>query len=655
MEIFKWIKNNKYNVTIFVAFFVTFLIFANNVYDYGLHYDEVNRLNPLFPIFFDTAADNSQGIWSINIGNSNIPIVYKEYISSLSTFYMLPLVLFDNPITGLKTLYIIYFLVSVFFVYIYVRRFNYNVALLASIYLLINPLIYPDVFYGFSRTFHMLFLITSFYFFERYYKTRKLYNLFWGVFIICLGANFTFYMIWNIVALALTSLILDGDLWKEIIFSFKALMVAIFSIAIGLFNFVVYNLFNGFPTVKKLFAYIFNTKDFSMDGVSNESLKESLKLTLDKLDYMLNDCLEIYIVILGLLVFLWVLLASLKRYKGMDLNRHAFYPILVLLFTIGCILISPKPRFAYHWLMLSPAFELTLALSVIVVSKYLIKNKWIMQIVSIILCIFMCALLNSKIKEHKIAVEEFHLSKDYEYLKEYFERNRIDDNQILYFEWGIDAPIYFSSQGKIGASNKKYFSYMEADKEKIENKLQKDLAEITFQDIYVPLYKDQDCYLNFMSENVINFLEGNSLKFSVIESEWMEDINLYKIEKDEMYYEKTLDQNTLRLIKNDTFKMVPASFKGFVESVIPSNNKERNKLWGWCFLPDEIISHLFIIDESEKIVGEVSYGNLREDVGKVYPENLEMARCSGFSGSFAEKMKYILVITQENNVYRWEP
>ncbi len=649
-------KKSYCDLALAMVLFICFLVMTNHVYDYGLHFDEVNRLNPLFALFNPAAYPNEQAIWSISLGSIKIPMMYKEYISSLSTFYMLPIVLFRNPIIGLKTMYIVYFGVEISSVYLYLKRFNKNFALGVSLILLTNPLIYPDIFYGFANCFHVIFIILSLYQFEKYYQTNALKNLFGGIFFICFGTNLSFYTIWNVVALLLSSMLIDFPLWKATLKNIKAIIVILSGAFLGLFNFILYNLLCGFPTVIKLFKYIFSTNEFEMDGVSNESLYESIIVTLKKVDYMLNGKLSIYIVLITLIISFWTLLAILKINKKTKIDRHTFYPILIVIFTIVCLLISPKPRFAYHWLRLSPALEILIVLSFVLLKRcffgHLHSLPYIATAFFLIFAFWQC---NEKVRDSKVAVEKFHLSNDYEFLANFFKRNDVRNEQIFYLEWGIEAPVYLATKGMVAGNGKPYYKLMTMDEPEILSELMQMLSIISVSDAYIPLYKNQTHPLNQnIYPTVVRFLEECSLGYSIIEEAWLEDILLIKVHSDSDYFQNIAVLNAYNEYHTKNIVELPQSgFQGHVEGTTCQSGLLLSDIWGWCFIENEQIEFMLPLDVDGTVSGLITCNLPREDVYQAYGEST--SENAGFRGVCNGKtsIESIIIGTKEGNLYRW--
>lgn len=654
------------DIIVGIGLLISIFIFLNNVYLYGLHYDEVNRINPLFALFNPDALPNNQAIWSLKIGDISIPIVYKEYISSLATFYMFPLIFFKDSFIGLKSLYMIYHVIAIISVYIYLKKHNRVLATGVSVLMMVNPLIFPDVFFSFANFFHAIFLVLSLHFFEKFYKTQSAKSLFLGCFFICFGANVSFYTIWIIVAMFLSSLIIDFPFYKTLLKQAKIWISLFLGICFGLFNFILYNIMTGFPTVRTLLEYIFSTDEFEMDQLANTSFKESLQVTLSKLNLLLNDKLYIYAILICLMLLFWMSLFVLKITKKLSIDKHYFYPILIFAITLFCIFISPKPRFSYHWLRLSPMFEISIVLSLLLIYHIFFKDKVIIGKLLLILCFSICASWMffqsiQKIESKRISVSDYQLSTDYRRLTDYFINHNIDNSHIMYLEWGIDAPIYLLTKGSYNDLEKDYFSYMNMDNDKLFNNHKYKFYNLTKHDLYIPIYKSKEPILHFdvIQDTFLDFLDAYNINYSIVDELFLNDIDLYKLSKDETYISKVFYSDTnlsLESIKSEDVLPVPQNLRGYLESNMSlSQNSETQELWGWVFLEDEseIIKSLFPVDVSNKPCGYIEYNQQRDDVYNEY--KIPSAKNSGFIGLCTPSSIDSFLIITNKNIYKWKP
>ena len=99
-------KQQERNLTWIISVVVFIFTVAVNLYlfrgstRHGMEFDEVYRLNNMFPIFRDGVYPYNQAICSLDLGGLSIPLMYKEYISSLHLLPLVPAVFFrDTSVT----------------------------------------------------------------------------------------------------------------------------------------------------------------------------------------------------------------------------------------------------------------------------------------------------------------------------------------------------------------------------------------------------------------------------------------------------------------------------------------------------------------------------------------------------------------------------
>jgi hypothetical protein len=107
-------KANKIKSTlvILILFAIIGFLFRGSL-DYGLQFDEVFRINNLIPLFNPEAYPYNQSIFDIHVFDVSIPLMYKQYISSVAIIPFLPICFFDNYLFGLRFLEFFYFFMSI--------------------------------------------------------------------------------------------------------------------------------------------------------------------------------------------------------------------------------------------------------------------------------------------------------------------------------------------------------------------------------------------------------------------------------------------------------------------------------------------------------------------------------------------------------------
>lgn len=633
-SVLKFIKNNKEKVIFTGVMLLVILLLMRDIFEYGIFYDEVNRYNPIFPIFNKSAGENEQAIWSIQIFGRTIPMMYKEYISSMKTFWILPILLFKNPMLGIRIWYIICFIIEMMMLFSFLYRYDAKFALAVSVLVMVNPLLYPDFNYGFAYLIHFIFLIGGIYFIQKYLSKEKNIYLFLSMFIFALGANISFYFIWTLAAMIVASLVLNHDIWFGIFKKVKSLICAILGVFLGMFQFVLYNILNGFPTVKVFLKNIFDHSNFEMDAVKQETFGEGLLTVIKSWNKLLNGMLAFYIVIMILLLVVWIFLA-VKR-KQFNIQKYYYYPILVLFLSLLFILISPKPRFAYHLLHLSPWFEISLILGMVC----LFKNKKINYLLFVGFMLF--SLINSEIKveKRKTAVNTQNISSDIFDLTDYFENNDVISQDIWFLEWGLEAPVYFLTKGEISDQQKDYYALLDMNYDDCKDFIYNSLLYDRNAETYVPLYTHTNTGLGYdkVKSAFLDVLQEYKIPNErIIYSEKAEDIELYFIDASNLEFSTDILIDRENIIETSDYNYA-------VESREQSGETQIIK--GWLYLNSSEIDTILICNEDYQVIGFCDYGIERSDVYAAYGKGYK----SGFNMKLKSDENYKIIAVSVDGV-----
>ncbi len=628
----KYVKKNYTDIIVFISVTLVVVLFMSDILQYGIHFDEVNRYNPIYAIFNKDAYPNNQAIWSIELFGRDVPMMYKEYISAWKTFYYLPIVAFANTFVATRVFYVVCFVVQVLVLYYYMKRINSDLAMSVSLLVMLNPLLYPDFNYGFASLSHLFFLIIGVWLMEKYYTKDKTRYLFFGLFVLAFGASFSFYFIWTIVALVVSSFIINFDVWKNTVCKIKSILAAFFGVILGLFPFVSYNVLNGFPTVKVFLTNIFAHDEFQMDHIQEESFLDGLKATFSRVDFMLNDRLELYIILCVVNIIIWAILAVLFVRKKTEMSKYNFYPVLILVITIACITISPKPRFAYHWLHVVPFFEISFVLGVYYICKLVIPKYYKVLVCSIIGILVLFDGFNgyAKTQGRKTSVDKHNISMSIIDINDYFIDNGITSEEILFLEWGLEAPIYFLNRGEIADANDKlYYSLMDLETEQIEGILFDRLLKKNNKTIYIPLYDAQNIALSYdrVREALLNVLEEYNFEYEIIDY-YDEEVNNLDLFIVDVNMDNAFSANDIEKIDNIDQLEVADNAKIQVESIENIDNYQVVR--GWMFVEGIIIKNVYLCDSEGNITGIANYGIDRGDVYEAMGKVSE-ARNSGYS------------------------
>ena len=446
---------------IIVSISITLVLF-NGSFEQGMCFDEVFRINNIIPFINPAAEPYDDSIYSIKLFDYKIPLMYKAYISSAGLILALPLALFDNYLIGLRTLYIIYFLLSIFIFYIVARKFIGSFyAFIVSMLILTSPLFFPEVRVGFAHSHHIAALAISFYLFYLYILSKKLRYLFSASFVLFFYANMLFYFMWTIAGVFIASIILFPNYWKDIIKSAGAIFALISGAFLGCINYVIYNISEGFPTLKPLIYRLFLPEKYQpIDFRNLPPLSEDVKIKLFTIFPSFFDKFgAFYLAIIVITTAIYaILIIYLIKKKQASKYKKAYFAILAFWLILIFILITPNTTRAGHYVYLCPFLELSLVSLAFILKdfsrnscknvkiKIRLPNLFVVLILSIVLVNFYVSY-----KE----VEEINRTKGTGYfspaifeLNEYILNNKIHSEDIIFLEWGTYAQLYFLNKGQ---------------------------------------------------------------------------------------------------------------------------------------------------------------------------------------------------------------
>lgn len=521
---------------IIVTFFMGYL-------DYGLHFDKVNRLNNIISIINPNAYPINQTIFNLPFFGKEIPLMYKAYISSITDLRYLPLYFFDDYYIGLKLLDLAFFILTIFFSYKIIRKYT-NYTYIFALLLIVNPLLYPQILFGFVYNMHILFFIYASDLLYRYYSydQSNRWLLFGGTFLLFFSCNFFFYNTWILAAIFVISLLFFRKQLKKSTHSFKDLFVIASAFFIGLFNYITYNLYNGFPSISPFFLRLFSRQEYNENPIDAKLAKPFIEDIVYKLTKVIPRLYGEYsnLIFISfsivLLAYIFISVILLKR-KIADKYKYYFIPIVGLVIVIALILLSPKTFRADHYIRLSPLLELSIISIVILYSK-VFASIWTKRISTAFLFLFLSLnifMSYNSIQKASINKGTVNFSPAIFDLNDYLNANNIDYNNIIFTEWGFHAQLYFFNKGEVIINNIQY---------KLRNKKDPELSELVRSNLiaileerkevsklYFPVSTVKLKYVSDALLKVVNKMGGKVYKQKVFyERSGQEVMYLYRVE-----------------------------------------------------------------------------------------------------------------------------
>ena len=550
-----FIENKRDFISLVLLVFLILFLFRGYL-DYGMNFDEVLRLHNIVPILNENANGEpfGQSYYDLNIMGLRIPLVVKEYISTTGPLFYLPIGLFNDYKTGVRTVRLIYFIISVIVFYLIFSRYNFFIAFFSSLLIVTSPILYPDIRFGFTDACHVMAIALAFLCFDRFFnKSKKPFYLFLAFFILAFSANYLFYFMWVNVALCLASFIFFYDYWFIVIRSFKSMALIITAVILGLFNFVLYNVMNGFPSVAPFFLNLFNKEEYNKKPIDFKplpSFTEELSIKFICIKRLFSGFFNIYalILIIFTVLFLYLIYRVIRDKKFADYKLY-FYPSGVFLFTLALILLSPKSYRAGHYVYLIPVAELAIV-SLLWLFGTLFSWKKNLKIfiwtVAVILCCFNFYVANSEVNTANKTNGTGYYSPAIYDLDDYFHENNIASENVVFLQWGMYSQLYFLNRGDFQVNSLVFKLFTQTEEKRIEI-LENYFTspEISRKDrLFFPLYTGitrdiRDCFFKFIAkydgniDKIKTFYEkdGKSEVFDLYELKDVSDFSLRVKEK----------------------------------------------------------------------------------------------------------------------------
>jgi hypothetical protein len=484
------------------------LFLFRGTFDYGMNFDEVFRTNNIWPYINPQAENYDTSIYSINILGHKIPLMHKEYISTLTPLVFYPLKYFTNPLHGLRSLEYIFFLLSILIPFLILYKYKPKLAIIIAILTAISPLIFPDIRFKFSSIINFIPLSIGIYYAIKYAKNPQRHSflyLFLFSFFVALSINLVFYSLWGVTAMLITSVIIFPKIIKSIISSPVKILAISIGTFLGLFNYIIYNIANGFPSLNKLYLKIFDTATYNQQPIDFKPTIPLLEEINTKLHYLsgffIGNSFYIYVALLLISVVFYILcLYKAIKNKKLSTDKIYFFPLITFLLIFIFILISPNTTRLGHYTYLTPFLELTIILAAIFFEKLYPLGKKLKTTLLTIVILFSTHFYTSNIKINQANVThgEGYFSPVIYQINNFFKENNIQSEHIIHTQWGHYAQLYFLNKGEFKI-NSVFFELLSMKDEKTQKE---------FIDNYLRNLENGEKYYTILYED--SFLKNSS-------------------------------------------------------------------------------------------------------------------------------------------------
>jgi len=529
----------KYVIAILVIFIIILIMFRGSYKD-GMEYDEIYSTVNIVPIVNHNAEYYNSSIFNIRMLGHDIPIMYKEYISSVSLLPYFPIAFFKDYLAGIRTLHLLYFFLSIAIFFMIFAQYDFIYSFVTAVLMSTSPIFFPAARCGFADPIHIALLAIAVLFIYKFFKQgKKLTDLFLAGFILFFTANLGFYFVWDITGMAIAGILLFPDYCKTIFGSLKNIAILTASAVIGLLNFVIYNIGAGFPTIKPLILKIFFPSEYNKQPIDYKAslpFAQDIAVKMGNISDFFAGYANIYYFIIiamscvyGFLIYWLISKKKIMEYRLYIFSFICFWLILIM------ILISPNSTRAGHYVYLIPFMELSMVSLVILLNKF--YNSTMIRMPGVIFLVFV-AVLNifvSNIQVSKIVASRGtgNFSPAIFDLRDYINDKKIDSKDIVFLDWGMQNQIYFLNKGNFKINSLVFELMNKTGQEQYKilkayliSKFGKDAPDA----LYFPFYSREDSLRDALV-GLVNFNGGKIEQTHLFnETDGEEIISLYKLE-----------------------------------------------------------------------------------------------------------------------------
>ena len=335
------------------------------------------------------------------------------------------------------------------------RKIEYSISLLTSILIITSPLFYPDALLGFTHSIHLIFISCAVYSFYLFFEeNRSQFYLFLGTFLLFFEANIEAYFLWVIAGLTIASIVIFSQYWKKVLGSIQYCLVILAAIILGWINFLIYNIFVPFATIKPIYLRIFDPLTYAESPVDYKQTSPLFadigsKLTTTFPSFY-SDYGIFYIVLIIAMTILYIFLAlKIIKTHQISLYKQYFFPFFCFSLIFILILLSPNTTRAGHYVYLIPFFELAIVFLFILGDKVLNKRYLpkLLILTLIGLIVLNSAIIGMEVSSDKQTRGQGIYSPAIFDLNDYIYNESIRSDDIIFLEWEMYSQLYFLNKG----------------------------------------------------------------------------------------------------------------------------------------------------------------------------------------------------------------
>lgn len=463
--------------------------------DLGMEYDEVFRLNNLIPVWNDDADPYNQAISSVTVFGTSVPLMYKAYVSSAFLWPFWPLPLFQDPVADLRFLYLFYLVLAAWLAFALFRRHHALAAFVIPLLALVNPLLYPDVTYGFVDLKFLIPLLPGVWALWRFLEVGRLRYLLLVGFLVGAAVNMAVYSAWVVLGLGVALVALYPRAALRLLRPREALCLLL-GAAVGAFNYVYYNVTDGFPTVRPFVDRIFFPDryegiDFRESGSLPEEVLERLGILYKFFGVAGAAFVAIAVVAAAVTIACAVVAARTHAFAD---SRLLFVPAIATTVGLAAVLVSPNTTRRGHYGVFFGLMEAALVAAFVLAVRFgpeALRRLRVPVATVLVVLLFAGAAVTSRTATQRVigtGGTGFFSSAIFD-LYEYVVEEGIDEEDLLQVQWGTGAQLYYLSGGEYSPLST-VFEVLGAPEEDERIEYVVDALMISDGDAFVPVYVD---------------------------------------------------------------------------------------------------------------------------------------------------------------------
>ena len=364
-------------------------------------------------------------------------------------------------------------------------------AYISVILLLFHPLLYPYVRYGWASVSYGIGTVAAAFFWNRYEKNGHLRNLWMSVFSLCFMANIHFYFMWDVVALVLSMLIIYPKEIVKTIFNIKKFFIMLSAVVVGLLNYVIYNIVDGFPTIRVLYNYIFNKNEYNasyaIDNRESGGILSEIGRKLAKYLDIFGERAFIFegICIVGAAITIFLIVYYVKKGKWEDKKAY-FIPFFGTVLTLLLMLFTPNAIGSQHLAYLVLPFSLWFAgLFSLLLQEVQKGTKKIVYVSAGLIAFFFAVESNLGIVQaNKTKGTEYFSNNIYDLVDYIEETPEVSDDNTVFPQWGMAAQVYFLNRGELDIEE---WNYDAGNEERLSETIIDYLRDFDEDTLYLPI------------------------------------------------------------------------------------------------------------------------------------------------------------------------